>query len=83
MLTTIAQLCFFCGLSCTSVMRCGYRFLRGGISRAVWGNPGVTLQRSVGVQSQCTYIRDTLNPRFQAKENGFRRAGEVTVDRHD
>ena len=83
LLIGMATLCFFCGMTCTSATRCGLRFLTGGLSRAIWGVPAPALQRSVGVQSQCTYIHDNLNPRFQAKENGFRRAGEVTIDRHD
>jgi hypothetical protein len=35
--------------------------------------------RSVGTQSQTTYAGD----RFRAYENGFRRAGEVSIDLHE
>ena len=37
------------------------------------------LYRSVGVQSQTTYNGE----RFKAYENGFRRAGEVSIDLHE
>jgi hypothetical protein len=30
--------------------------------------------------SQCTYQRDLAAPRFRADNQGFRRAGEVTVE---
>ena len=35
--------------------------------------------RSVGVQSQVTYTGE----RFKAYENGFRRAGEITIEHHE
>ena len=35
--------------------------------------------RSVGVQSQVTYTGE----RFKAYENGFRRAGEISIELHE
>ena len=40
---------------------------------------GAQVRRDVGVQAQCTYLTDQAVPRFQAYENGFRRAGEVSA----
>ena len=37
-------------------------------------------KRHVGTMSQCTYQRDLNIPRFRADNQGFQRAGEVTVE---
>jgi len=39
-----------------------------------------TAKRHVGTMSQCTYQRDLNTPRFRADNQGFKRAGEVTVE---
>ena len=83
LVVVVASLSFFCGLTCTSALRCCYRFTRGGLARAIWGAPEPARLRTVGVQSQATYLRETNPPRFQSQQNGFRRAGEVTIELHD
>ena len=37
-------------------------------------------KRHVGTMSQCTYQRELNAPRFRADNQGFHRAGEVTVE---
>jgi len=76
----IMLLSFCCGLGCRSSTGFFFRFMKGGWQLA-WH--GATRLRTVGVQAPCTYARDRDPSRFLAYENGFRRGGEVTVERHD
>jgi hypothetical protein len=36
--------------------------------------------RTIGVQSQVHYTWHDTEPRFKARENGFTRSGEVTIE---
>ena len=40
---------------------------------------GKQFRRSVGVQSQTTYLRERSQSRFQANENGFWQAGQMDI----
>ena len=75
-LAILFLLVFVCGLSARSIATFMKRWVLGGLRVAC---KGAQVRRDVGVQSQCTYLRDQAVPRFQAYENGFRRAGEVTA----
>jgi len=43
-------------------------------------NQGATRKRHVGVMSQCTYAWYSSDPRFYAGNQGFRQAGEVSIE---
>jgi len=80
MLAAVLLACFLfgwcCGLSARGVARGVKRFVLGGLRAAY---KGAQWRRSIGVQSQCTYLRDREIPRFAAFENGFRDAGAMSV----
>ena len=70
---------FICG--------CHFRFCARRCHRAVSAflnepatPPSKPLARTVGTTSQCQYTWDNSVPRFRSENQGFRRAGEVTVD---
>ena len=92
-LLCIAALCFLMGCCTGSVCSplalarcCARRCMRA--LAAFIAPPGslgqcVKRRRNVGVMSPCTYTWDSPDPRFKAGNQGFRRAGEVSVEEVD
>ena len=75
----IAVAFFFMGCS----FRCCTRRLARGFGAFIMEAPAAPNKpktRTVGTMSQCTYTWDSNAPRFKADNQGFRRAGEVTIE---
>ena len=76
LLFAVAVTCCLCGVTLNSFRTSAWRFVRGGMT-AIY--KGKQFRRSVGVQSQTTYLRERSQSRFQAKENGFWQAGQLDI----
>ena len=70
---------FICGCYFNS---CARRCIRaaGAFFTEPANSPSKPTTRTVGTMSQCQYMWDLNTPRFRSETQGFRRAGEVTVE---
>jgi hypothetical protein len=70
---------FICGCHFHSCARRCYR-AAGAFFTEPATPPSKPLARTVGTMSQCQYTWDANVPRFRSENQGFRRAGEVTIE---
>jgi hypothetical protein len=79
LIAVIAVASFFMGCSFKC---CARRLTRsfGAFLMETPAPPNKPMTRTVGTMSQCTYTWDSSVPRFKADNQGFRRAGEVTIE---